>query len=106
MPYALGPPFAVHASLITAVEVVLLKIVKTKTKTKTVYFVSPLAFVYPRRDSANFVGKVRSNYSGTEFSLFDNGINPEKKEARGAALESLRIEMGAVTYETNFKGMK
>ena len=26
----------------------------------------------------NFIGKVRSNFMGTEFILYDSGLNPEK----------------------------
>ena len=28
--------------------------------------------------SDNFLGKVRSNFMGTEFILYDSGLNPEK----------------------------
>lgn len=35
------------------------------------------------RTSDNFLGKLRSNFMGTEFQIFDDGFNP--KEERGAA---------------------
>ncbi|KAM9039399.1 tubby-related protein 2 isoform 8-T8 [Sarcophilus harrisii] len=49
------------------------------------------------RDGDNFVGKVRSNVLGTKFTIFDNGVNPERKTFM---LESTRIreELGAVCY--------
>ena len=30
------------------------------------------------KSSAGYLGKVRSNFLGTEFSIYDNGSNPEK----------------------------
>jgi hypothetical protein len=30
------------------------------------------------KDGSGFLGKVRSNFLGTEFSIFDAGSNPEK----------------------------
>jgi tubby and related proteins len=30
------------------------------------------------KDGSGFLGKVRSNFLGTEFSVFDAGSNPEK----------------------------
>jgi tubby-related protein 1 len=37
------------------------------------------------RDSPNYLGKLRSNFVGTEFQVFDNGSSPddEDKEAGG-----------------------
>lgn len=29
-------------------------------------------------DSPNYLGKVRSNFTGTNFFVFDNGVNPKK----------------------------
>ncbi|XP_031819280.1 tubby-related protein 2 isoform X1 [Sarcophilus harrisii] len=57
------------------------------------------------RDGDNFVGKVRSNVLGTKFTIFDNGVNPERKTFM---LESTRIreELGAVCYETNVLGFR
>ncbi|XP_016061585.1 PREDICTED: tubby-related protein 2 [Miniopterus natalensis] len=57
------------------------------------------------RDGDNFVGKVRSNVLGTKFTIFDNGVNPEKKYF---IPESARIreELGIVCYETNVLGFR
>ena len=30
------------------------------------------------KKSAGYLGKVRSNFLGTEFSIYDNGLNPKK----------------------------
>lgn len=44
------------------------------------------------KKSAGFLGKVRSNFLGTEFSIFDNGCNPEKAKTP----ESIRLQHGVV----------
>ena len=55
------------------------------------------------RDSKNYFGKLRSNFVGTEFTLYDDGISGRKA---GLSAAHLRKEMGAVTYETNVFGTK
>ena len=30
------------------------------------------------KDLPSYLGKVRSNFLGTEFTLYDNGVNPKK----------------------------
>ncbi|XP_029780382.1 tubby-related protein 2 isoform X3 [Suricata suricatta] len=56
------------------------------------------------RDGDNFVGKVRSNVLGTKFTIFDNGVNPE----RNFLLETARVreELGVVCYENNVSGFR
>ncbi|XP_030874270.1 tubby-related protein 2 isoform X1 [Leptonychotes weddellii] len=55
------------------------------------------------RDGDNFVGKVRSNVLGTKFTIFDNGVNPERKNFVPETAR-IREELGAVCYETNVLG--
>ncbi|XP_054444672.1 tubby-related protein 2 [Pteronotus mesoamericanus] len=57
------------------------------------------------RDGDNFVGKVRSNVLGTKFTIFDNGVNPEKKYFIPETAR-IREELGAVCYETNVLGFR
>uniref|UniRef100_A0AAA9TZM9 Tubby-like protein n=1 Tax=Bos taurus TaxID=9913 RepID=A0AAA9TZM9_BOVIN len=57
------------------------------------------------RDGDNFVGKVRSNVLGTKFSIFDNGVNPERKHFFPETAR-IREELGAVCYETNVLGFR
>jgi hypothetical protein len=45
--------------------------------------------------SPSFVGKVRSNFLGTEFMAFDAGLNPKRK---GANPTNVRSELGVVLY--------
>jgi len=54
------------------------------------------------RGSPNFFGKVRSNFMGTEFMIFNDGSGPNKsKDPR-----NVRHEIGAILYETNILGTK
>jgi tubby-related protein 1 len=55
------------------------------------------------RDSKSFFGKVRSNVSGTEFVIYNNGCKPGEERPEGPFL---REELGAVLYETNIAGTK
>ncbi|XP_030153882.1 LOW QUALITY PROTEIN: tubby-related protein 2 [Lynx canadensis] len=57
------------------------------------------------RDGDNFVGKVRSNVLGTKFTIFDNGVNPERKNFVPETTR-IREELGAVCYETNVLGFR
>ncbi|XP_076987342.1 tubby-related protein 2 isoform X2 [Tamandua tetradactyla] len=50
------------------------------------------------RDGDNFVGKVRSNVLGTKFTIFDNGVNPDRKNFI-PEIARIREELGAVCYE-------
>ncbi|XP_074650476.1 protein king tubby 1-like isoform X2 [Tubulanus polymorphus] len=54
------------------------------------------------RDGEAFVGKLRSNLLGTQFTVFDGGKNPKK----GNADSDRRRELAAVAYETNVLGFK
>ncbi|CAD8074678.1 unnamed protein product [Paramecium sonneborni] len=52
--------------------------------------------------SENFLGKVRSNFMGTEFVLYDSGLNPEKTKDP----QKYRQQLGIVQYESNILGTK
>ena len=45
--------------------------------------------------SPAFLAKVRSNFLGTEFMMYDNGLNPKRK---GANPTNVRMELGAALY--------
>lgn len=58
-----------------------------------------------RRSSASYLGKLRANFVGTEFRIYDNGINPDDDE-QGCSTQA-RCELAVVCYESNvmqFKG--
>ena len=58
--------------------------------------------------SPSFLAKVRSNFLGTEFMVYDSGLNPKR---RGANPSNVRTELGIVLYvtitqESNIMGSK
>ncbi|XP_056628140.1 tubby protein homolog isoform X2 [Triplophysa dalaica] len=57
------------------------------------------------RDTESFIGKLRSNVLGTKFTVYDNGVNPEKKTFIKET-DSLRQELAAICYEKNVLGFK
>ena len=50
------------------------------------------------RGSPGYLGKLRSNFLGTEFVLFDDGAKAHQAD--------MRCELGAVLYEPNLLGTK
>ncbi|XP_028848667.1 tubby-related protein 3 isoform X2 [Denticeps clupeoides] len=55
------------------------------------------------RGGENFVGKLRSNLMGTKFTVFDNGLNPDRALRD---MSNARQELAAIIYETNVLGFK
>jgi tubby-related protein 1 len=55
------------------------------------------------KDSANCLGKLRSNFVGTEFQVFDNGVNPNG-DSYGQG--TTRRELSVVTYAPNVLGSR
>jgi tubby-related protein 1 len=54
------------------------------------------------KDSSGYLGKVRSNFLGTEFCVFDSGENPKNcKDPKDG-----RRQCAVVQYETNVLGSK
>jgi len=54
------------------------------------------------------IGKLRSNFLGTEFQIFDSGVNRSKvnSENDGEYATDVRSELGAITYAANVLGAK
>ena len=52
------------------------------------------------RDSDTYFGKVRANFTGLEFVIYDDGLRPENAQDP----QSVRRELGAVLYEANIGG--
>ncbi|XP_018326719.1 protein king tubby [Agrilus planipennis] len=57
------------------------------------------------RSGESFVGKLRSNLLGTQFTIYDNGISPRKINGLDDGVVP-RQELGAVIYDTNVLGFK
>jgi tubby-related protein 1 len=53
------------------------------------------------KDSKSYIGKVRANFVGTEFVVYDDGVKPS--EGSG---DAVRQEMATVFYESNILGSR
>lgn len=51
----------------------------------------------------SYMGKVRSNFMGTNFQIFDDGCNPEKKEEHNKRQRKI---LASVHYASNIFGSK
>jgi tubby-related protein 1 len=59
------------------------------------------------RHSGNYIGKVRSNFGGTEFVVYDKGDAPDKHiELPGGGELGLRQELASVIFAKNILGLK
>jgi len=59
------------------------------------------------RQSGNYFGKLRSNFIGTEFTLYDKGVKPsEAVDNNGISQLSARAELAAVMYQYNVLGTR
>ncbi|XP_067849690.1 tubby protein homolog [Heptranchias perlo] len=78
---------------------------RKRKKSKTSNYLISIDPTDLSRGGESFVGKLRSNLMGTKFTVYDNGVNPEKG---GSSLDAcnLRQELAAICYETNVLGFK
>jgi len=51
-----------------------------------------------------YLGKLRSNFVGTEFILYDNGLNPVNHKT--ASKSTIRQELAGVIYQSNILGSR
>jgi hypothetical protein len=59
------------------------------------------------RHSSMFLGKLRANFLGTDFQVFDRGTNPRDIEYDDDTSKmSLRQELGVVIYASNVLGSR
>lgn len=82
---------------------------KKRTKNKTSnYMISMDKNNVGGKESASYLGKVRSNFVGTEFVGYDKGLNPKDLDEESASISmmSVRQELCAVFYESNILGSK
>jgi hypothetical protein len=56
------------------------------------------------RSGPSYMGKLRSNFLGTEFTIYDKGENPE--QTGGKASDETRNELGIVAYASNVLGSR
>lgn len=60
------------------------------------------------RNSSNYFGKLKSNFMGTEFQMYDKGINPDKlsRDQRDGSGSQVREELATVLYKQNVLGSR
>ena len=57
------------------------------------------------RQSGNYFGKLRSNFIGTEFVIFDKGSKPQDNSTKSVQ-PNVRSELGGVLYQYNILGTR
>jgi len=57
-----------------------------------------------KKKGKGFLGKVRANFMGTQFEVYDDGDNPGKKKKSDKGY--VRRELAGVLYESNVLGSK
>jgi len=63
------------------------------------YFISTDRNVVVDKKSKAFVGKLRSNFRGTEYVLYNNGCNPKNSEH--VVYDHIRKELALIIYKSN-----
>ncbi|XP_078000423.1 tubby-related protein 3-like [Glandiceps talaboti] len=78
---------------------------RKRKKCKTANYLMSTDATDLSRSGESFSGKLRSNFLGTQFTIYDSGINPGKPGALSDG-SNIRTELAAVIYETNVLGFK
>ncbi|KAJ1656657.1 hypothetical protein IWQ61_003810 [Dispira simplex] len=86
-------------------DLFLLSARKRKMARNAYYFISRSQHNVQSGDE-NIVGKVRANFLGTEYIVYDNGHNPHKPLDSVHPTTQVREELCAVLYEPNILGFK
>ncbi|XP_043964093.1 tubby-related protein 3 isoform X3 [Gambusia affinis] len=79
---------------------------RKRKKSKTSNYLISVDATDLSRDGESFIGKLRSNYTGTKFTVYDSGINPGKNLGMLLEESNTRQELAAVCYDTNLLGFK
>ncbi|XP_019870700.2 protein king tubby [Aethina tumida] len=103
MDRGLYPTYFLHLERDYGKKVFLLAGRKRKKSATSNYLISTDPTDLSRGGDA-FVGKLRSNLLGTQFTIFDNGVSPRKANFKEGATP--RQELAAVMYDTNVLGFK
>lgn len=106
MDRGLYPTYFLHLERDYGKKVFLLAGRKRKKSTTSNYLIStdPTDL---SRNAESYVGKLRSNLLGTQFTVFDNGISPRRSSSANREEGKMpRQELAAVVYDTNVLGFK
>jgi len=78
---------------------------KKRTKNKTSNYLISMDRRDLTRESPAFIGKVRANFVGTEFTIYDDGQSPDAHGPASSAA-ALRRELGVINYASNLLGSR
>eukprot|EP01113_Clastostelium_recurvatum_P041545 TRINITY_DN6617_c0_g1_i1.p1 TRINITY_DN6617_c0_g1~~TRINITY_DN6617_c0_g1_i1.p1 ORF type:complete len:449 (-),score=86.48 TRINITY_DN6617_c0_g1_i1:30-1376(-) len=99
-----------HYSLFLEESNTFLMAARKRKKSKSSNYLMSLARGASSRDSTSFIGKVRSNFVGTEFIVYDDGDAPDPStEEPGeptSSTNTIRQELASVIYSSNILGFK
>mmetsp|Transcript_15688 Transcript_15688/g.39858 ORF Transcript_15688/g.39858 Transcript_15688/m.39858 type:complete len:488 (+) Transcript_15688:28-1491(+) len=81
---------------------------KKRTHNKTSNYLISMSKTEASKMSDSYLGKLRSNFLGSEFVAYGPGMNPEKldKNAPLSELANVREELAAVSYTSTLWGKK
>jgi len=74
---------------------------KRAKQTSSNFFITTDTELVVDRNSEYYVGKLRANFLGSEFTLYDNGFNA--KHNKKVSEEKYRKELGAIIYQKNME---
>ncbi|KAJ1949626.1 hypothetical protein IWQ62_006700 [Dispira parvispora] len=79
---------------------------RKRKKARNAYYLISRSQHDLRSSDENIVGKVRANFLGTEYIVYDHGRNPHKPLDSVDSTTPVREELCAVLYEPNILGFK
>jgi len=81
---------------------------KKKPKNRTSNYVISFEAKDLKKDSPHFLGKLRANFLGTEFQIFDKGANPKSADPNALKVKGTKVreELGVVLYASNVLGSR
>lgn len=100
------PEYRVYMKLPDRDEDVFLMSSKKRSGQKTSNYLISMSEGDLRRSSSNYIGKLRANFVGTEFRIYDDGSNPEDAKEDFGTSSRTRQEIGVVQYESNVLGSR
>eukprot|EP01035_Chromulina_nebulosa_P019855 gene19855-25805_t len=77
---------------------------KKRPNNKTSNYLISMAENDLNRESGNYLGKLRSNFVGTEFQVYDNGVSPKESATAGDSV--IRKELASIMYAANLLGSR
>jgi len=102
----LFPRYIVHLKDDANQTEIFLMSAKKRANNRTANYMVTTSAKETAKASDSYLGKVRGNFMGTEYSLYDSGANPRDLITEGAHRDSVpaRRELGVVMYSSNSTG--